>query len=179
MRELHDALDRLELEAYGWTDQPTDDQILERLVALNAERAAEEKAGTIRWLRPDYQIPKFGSDAEQNRLKTERAAAKAAQLDFDGDDADDAAPKPKYPTGNELAETAAIMRALMTAPAPLSIATLASGFAQGKAVEKRVAVTVQALARLSHITTTDCGQTFALRRGGVILGSGNRLGSGL
>ena len=178
LRELHDTLDVLVLEAYGWTDQPTDDQILERLVALNAARAAEEKAGTIRWLRPDYQIPKFGSDAEQSRLKAERAAAKTAQLDFDGDDTDDAASKPKYPTGDELAETAAIMRVLMTAPAPLSVAAIASGFAQGSKIERRVAVTVQALARLSHIATSDGGESFALQRVGMPLGSGNRLGSG-
>lgn len=31
--------------------------VLERLVALNARRAAEEAAGTIRWLRPDFQDP--------------------------------------------------------------------------------------------------------------------------
>ena len=29
--------------------------MLERLVALNAERAAEEKRGIIHWLRPEYQ----------------------------------------------------------------------------------------------------------------------------
>jgi hypothetical protein len=35
--------------------------IVARLVALNATRAAEEKSGHIRWLRPDYQIPRFGA----------------------------------------------------------------------------------------------------------------------
>ncbi len=34
-----------------------DAEILTRLVALNAARAAEEAAGKIRWLRPDYQAP--------------------------------------------------------------------------------------------------------------------------
>jgi len=32
-------------------------EIIARLVRLNADRAAEEKAGTIRYLRPDYQNP--------------------------------------------------------------------------------------------------------------------------
>jgi hypothetical protein len=36
----------------------SDDEILERLVALNAERAEEERNGLIRWLRPEYQAPK-------------------------------------------------------------------------------------------------------------------------
>jgi hypothetical protein len=30
-------------------------------VVLNAERAAEEKAGKVRWLRPEYQVPRFGA----------------------------------------------------------------------------------------------------------------------
>ena len=171
LRELHDKLDALVLEAYGWVqaelggkcDTPSDETILERLVALNAARAAEEKAGLIRWLRPDYQIPKFGSDAEQARLKADRAAAKTALLDLDGED-EEAATKPKFPTGNELAETAAIMRALALAPAPLAISAIAGSFAQGKQIEKRVALTILALARLSHIATADNGQTFTLRR---------------
>ena len=33
------------------------EQLLENLVALNAERATEEANGLIRWLRPDYQNP--------------------------------------------------------------------------------------------------------------------------
>lgn len=36
---------------------PTDEEILERLVALNAERVAEEQQGLIRWLRPEFQNP--------------------------------------------------------------------------------------------------------------------------
>jgi hypothetical protein len=57
LKELHDRLDVLVFEAYGWPADLADEQILERLVALNEERAAEEKAGTVRWLRPDYQVP--------------------------------------------------------------------------------------------------------------------------
>ena len=37
--------------------QNLDEIILERLVALNAERAEEERNGLIRWLRPEYQAP--------------------------------------------------------------------------------------------------------------------------
>ena len=31
-------------EAYGWDDEPTDEKILERLLALNLERAAAQDA---------------------------------------------------------------------------------------------------------------------------------------
>ena len=65
LKSLHDELDAAVLAAYGWSDlaaagwhdPSTDEQILERLVALNAERVAEEAAGTIRWVRPAFQAP--------------------------------------------------------------------------------------------------------------------------
>ena len=57
LKSLHDELDAAVLAAYGWQDDPADEQILERLVALNAERVAEEATGTIRWLRPEFQAP--------------------------------------------------------------------------------------------------------------------------
>jgi len=57
LRSLHIELDAAVLDAYGWADHPSDEQLLERLVALNAERAAEEAQGHIRWLRPEFQAP--------------------------------------------------------------------------------------------------------------------------
>jgi hypothetical protein len=59
LRELHDELDRAVFAAYGWPDNLTSEQILERIVALNAERRAEEASGLIRWLRPEYQAPNY------------------------------------------------------------------------------------------------------------------------
>ena len=59
LRELHETIDRLTAEAYGWPADLSDDEILGNLVALNAERAKEEAAGQVRWLRPEYQIPRF------------------------------------------------------------------------------------------------------------------------
>jgi hypothetical protein len=58
---LHEQIDAAVAEAYGWPDDLPPSEIVARLVALNHERAAEEKEGKIRWLRPDYQIPRFGS----------------------------------------------------------------------------------------------------------------------
>ena len=43
---IHDSLDKAVLDAYGWPHGLSDEQILERLLALNLERAAgEEKQG--------------------------------------------------------------------------------------------------------------------------------------
>ena len=75
LKQLHDELDAAVLEAYGWQDllsstpiadviarggagaEALEQELLTRLVALNHDRAAEEKQGIIRWLRPDYQNP--------------------------------------------------------------------------------------------------------------------------
>ena len=57
LRQLHDDLDAAVAAAYGWPVDLPDAELLTRLVALNAKRAAEEKAGTVRWLRPAFQAP--------------------------------------------------------------------------------------------------------------------------
>jgi hypothetical protein len=63
LHQIHTELDTAVFAAYGWQDlagKPNPEiteTILERLVALNAERAAEERNGHIRWLRPEYQAP--------------------------------------------------------------------------------------------------------------------------
>ena len=60
VRKLHDDLDAAVAEAYGWPADLPPAEIVARLVALNAERAAEEAAGHVRWLRPEYQAARFG-----------------------------------------------------------------------------------------------------------------------
>ena len=55
LRSLHQKLDAAVAQAYGWPEDLSDADILERLVALNHARAAEEATGHIRWLRPEYQ----------------------------------------------------------------------------------------------------------------------------
>ena len=69
VHRLHEQIDAAVADAYGWADDYhrgdlTSSEIVTRLVALNAQRAAEEAQGNIRWLRPDYQIPRFGTAAK-------------------------------------------------------------------------------------------------------------------
>lgn len=61
---LHQQIDAEVAAAYGWPADLPPTEIVTRLVALNAERAKEEKEGQVRWLRPDYQIPKFGEKTD-------------------------------------------------------------------------------------------------------------------
>jgi hypothetical protein len=56
LKQIHDELDAAVIDAYGWSQNISDEEILEQLVALNADRAAEERNGLIRWLRPEYQV---------------------------------------------------------------------------------------------------------------------------
>jgi hypothetical protein len=91
LRSLHDDLDAAVLEAYGWADlQPAladhtplaaeargaaIETLMERLVALNTKRAAEEAAGTVRWLRPEFQTR--AQQGEQTRIEVEETAEAA------------------------------------------------------------------------------------------------------
>jgi len=52
-------------------------ELLKRLVALNHERAEEEKRGLVRWLRPEYQAPEESgvAKAEQKQIELEAEAA--------------------------------------------------------------------------------------------------------
>lgn len=95
LRELHDELDRAVFAAYGWHDladklvglpgattplpdkseaqAEAEEELLRRLVALNAERAAEEAKGHVRWLRPEYQNPSAHQTPVQQEADLEEA----------------------------------------------------------------------------------------------------------
>jgi hypothetical protein len=55
-------VDAAVLDAYGWSPDLTDEQLLSGLVELNTKRAAQEGEGVIRWLRPEYEKSRTGVD---------------------------------------------------------------------------------------------------------------------
>jgi hypothetical protein len=157
LKELHEKLDRLVFEAYGWPQTLTDEQILENLVALNRERAAEEKRGHVRWLRPDYQIPRFGKKLDRQAAKEEDAQM-LAPLDLP----EVAGRKTSFPT-DAVAQTAAVFAALASATAPLDAAAIAAGYRKTKNLEATIAGVLNSLARLGHVASR-AGGRFEIRR---------------
>jgi hypothetical protein len=155
LKELHEELDVA--EAYGWPVDLLEEEVLARLAALNKERAAEEAKGFVPWLRPEYQIPRFGSDAERKQLKADfgdgkqkpAAAAKSA--------------KPTFPS-DPVEQVAAVMTSLAISEGQVSRAALSQTFKQGCKVEARVAATLSSLARTCFIASAARGAAFSLRR---------------
>jgi hypothetical protein len=103
-----------------------EEAVLERLVALNAERAAEEARGLVRWLRPEFQDPGTGRAPEQRDLDvTDRD---------DADTADDtptppvAAAKPTPWPKDAVDQVRAVAEVLAASPVPLRIDEIAARF---------------------------------------------------
>ena len=155
MKELHDKLDTAVAEAYGWPADLSEDEILKRLVALNKERSEEEKRGLVRWLRPDYQIPRFAKGIDKQAASEEGAQVAAELIPA-------VEQKPSFPTG-AVEQTAAIFAALAAASQPLDAKGLAAQFKRTKTTEKKVGEVLASLARLGYVTSED-GKSFALRR---------------
>lgn len=122
-------------------------------MALNAERASEEAAGHVRWLRPDYQVPRFAKGA---------AAAKSGELDL-GDAAPVDEGKPAFPK-DKGEQVMAIRAVLQASPAPMDAAAVARAFkGGGKRIEQRVVQALTTLVRYAEITALADG-TFTARR---------------
>lgn len=155
LKELHERLDVAVAEAYGWPVDLPEEEVLSRLVALNKERVREEKRGLVRWLRPDYQIPRFGSEKEK---------AKQIEADFGPEAAIvKSGAKPAFPA-DDIAQTALVMNALIESGGELDATRIAAGFKQGQKARPAVSSVLISLYRMGLISTTDGGKTFSYRR---------------
>ena len=124
LKQIHDDLDAAVFDAYGWPHDLTDEEILQRLVDLNHERAEEEKRGLIRWLRPDFQNPQGDQKAQQKLdiRETDEAPAKKP-----------AAKPKKSPWPSTLPERIKAVRQTLTAQSsPSSAADVARQFTRAK-----------------------------------------------
>jgi hypothetical protein len=148
LRKLHDELDSAVAEAYGWSADLTDEEILARLVALNAERVAEEKNGLIRWLRPEYQTkPKAERKMVQNGLGITLPNAP------DTKDKNGKATKAKQPWPSDLLEQTQAVRGAVDALRESDIAITADSVAErfARAPRARVEEILRVLESLGFV----------------------------
>ncbi len=144
LQKIHDDLDAAVFEAYGWPASLTDEQILERLVALNAERALEEKQGILRWLRPDFQNPSGQRAAVQASLAGTENEEEGGEA---GPERAAGSPWPK-----KMPEQIAAVRELLTGSTGLWTAErVAAGFIGAKPAD--VAPVLESLAMLGLLLT--------------------------
>ncbi len=120
LRGLHDDLDKAVCDAYGWEHNISNEEILQRLVTLNHERAEEERGGLVRWLRPAYQHPQGTAQASLD-IKSEQATKAVAGS------------KAKSPFPANLAEQArAVRNALAAHSGVVTPAQLAKSFQRAR-----------------------------------------------
>jgi hypothetical protein len=140
---LHQQLDAAVADAYNWPTDLPDAEILTRLVRLNHERAHEEQAGHVRYLRPAYQAPEL----QQSALALPAVAATAAVV------AEATGPQP-WPT--ELAQQMQAVRdAVQQAGQALTGPQVAARFRRTK--PERVQPLLDTLAALSLLRRTEEG----------------------
>ncbi len=161
LKHLHERLDAAVARAYGWPAELPEAEVLERLVVLNRERAAEERRGTIRWLRPDYQIPRFGAEPGKAQIEAELEGGAG-----DGMAEEKPAVKKLSFPKSEIEQTIAVTLVLARADAPVSAADIARQFRKAREAEKKIAFTLSALARMGQLSSADGGQSFRLKKTG-------------
>ena len=149
---LHQQLDAAVAEAYGWPATLPDAEVLTRLVQLNQQRAVEEAAGTVRYLRPEYQAPAgHGPGQQQGTMALTTTAAAAT----------DVAPAEAQPWPTELAQQMQALRAVVQgAAAPLTAKQAAARFRGTKAAKVQPLLdTLVSLALLRHVPELDAYAT--------------------
>ena len=143
LKQIHDDLDTAVADAYGWPVDLSDEEILERLVALNHERAEEEKRGLVRWLRPEFQNP--DGKTQKAMLPDEKATKKKKTAKQ--------AKVKKQPWPKTLSDqAAAVQEALSAIAGPADEAEVAKRFT--RANKDRIAElleTLESLGRARHL----------------------------
>lgn len=148
LRELHDRLDAAVVKSYGWHADIDTEQILDSLVQLNEIRAAEERQGFIKWLRPEYQIDKIGplahrGDRVQAILSTKVRVKK----------------KMPFPAAR-LDQARVVLNLMARAKAPLSAEEIAGAFTSPDETVADVRDVLQSLVRLGQAESYDKGRSF-------------------
>lgn len=153
LNEHHEAIDAAVAAAYGLPADADDETILAMLVTLNRDRAREEERGTARWLRPDYQRPRFG---RETAVGEQIEAAELLALPAPG------SAKPVFPT-QPVERVAAVLAVLATANTPLDAEAIAQRFRQRLRVRPTIAAILVSLARVGEVSADDGRTQFGRR----------------
>ncbi|MDQ1348248.1 MAG: Class SAM-dependent methyltransferase, partial [Acidobacteriota bacterium] len=150
LKQIHDELDAAVFEAYGWPVTLTDEEILERLVALNHERAEEEKRGIVRWLRPEFQNPQGKKGAVQDEIPgtAPKKAKKSAKTETP-------AKTEKRPWPKELPQQVAAVRDLLAEAGTLDLDRAKAAFKGAK--DDGLAASLDSLAALGLAVAAGAG----------------------
>ena len=183
LKDIHDDIDRAVFGAYGWSDlilalvgkpgatmpsphktpeqEEAEEELLTRLVALNQKRAEEERRGIVRWLRPDYQIPKLGHKVKTPEDVEQFEAQLVVPAPTDG--------KPAWPK-DEMARIGIVRDMLSRAPGPVAPESLSIAFSgrnsvrRTKGVEKALQTLVAAGVAQQGIDGQDGSSRFFIPR---------------
>ena len=119
-------------------------------MALNAERAAEEARGLIRWLRPEFQNPESTRAPEQSQLDT----------DSDDETATLATPvKPAKWPKDTIDQVRAVADVLTASPIPLTLEELTTRFSGRGPWKKRLPMLLEMLVTLGRAQESDGNYT--------------------
>ena len=140
LRDLHDDLDRAVADAYGWSPDLSTEDILYRLVELNAVRATEERSGLVRWLRPEFQ----------------KTAATQAGLGVEMEEEEQPARASRIPWPPSLPERVRAVRDYLTqTPAPVAPEIVARNFIRARIHE--VTAILETLTALGQASRDEAG----------------------
>ncbi|MDZ4362065.1 class I SAM-dependent DNA methyltransferase [Brevundimonas sp.] len=138
---LHRQLDRAVLAAYGWPTDVEAADVVARLLALNALRAAEEATGQVRWLRPSFQRP---------RHQTGRGPVQT-EVDFTGLERPPVLPQ--SPDG----AARALLGVLRATRRPIEARAIADRFQTDRRGRARIQQTLAVLAVAGSVQRTESG----------------------
>ncbi|MEF9944174.1 MAG: hypothetical protein RR758_08330 [Burkholderiaceae bacterium] len=174
LKELHDELDAAVFDAYGWRDlapglvgapgattplpdKPAaqleaEEELLSRLVALNAQRAVEEARGRVRWLRPEFQNP-----APQAAV----AGELEVEVEAEGVAAAPAAPRVRPWPAELPAQVREVADVIAHARGPLSEAAIAAHFKSRGQWRVRLPLVLSTLEAVGRVRATEQGEWLA------------------
>ncbi|RYC28385.1 class I SAM-dependent DNA methyltransferase [Ciceribacter ferrooxidans] len=152
LKDLHDQIDHVVMQAYGWDTALAEDEILEQLVQLNLQRATEERRGLIRWLRPEYQIEKMGPLAHRADRIQSLATARSSK------------PKPRFSDERKV-QAAQVLALLNRSRSPLTVIEIAQEFRESSQIGPDIQDVLVSLNRLGDVETFDNGRSYVRASG--------------